>query len=217
MGSMGEGSGGSSRQGAAAAAAAGECSQERPKDASASASAAGACSQERPEETAEQAFTCLNKMRNKGTAAYWKDLEPVLVARMVKAKEVKVCKLKCVRAEGACGKLLGITNPARSAGDHFTVKGCRAVRQEQGQENLQQVLGKRALDTPTSSSNKQPRITQHMVSSQQLKEARNHLARFFFKSGCALRLVEHPDLLLALNCLGMSKAAMPTAKVGCGG
>jgi len=157
------------------------------------------------------------KMRNKGTAAYWKDLEPVLVARMVKAKEVKVCKLKCVRAEGACGKLLGITNPPRSASDHFTAKGCRAVRQEQGQENLQQVLGKRALDTPTSSSNKQPRITQHMVSSQQLKEARNHLARFFFKSGCALRLVEHPDLLLALNCLGMSKAAMPTAKVGCGG
>jgi hypothetical protein len=38
-------------------------------------------------------------MRNKGTAAYWK--ETVLFTEKVKDEEV--CKLKCVRAEGAVG------------------------------------------------------------------------------------------------------------------
>ena len=147
-----------------------------------------------PKESAQQAFARLSNLKKKGSAAYWVDLEPVLVTERVKGSDVQVCKLKCTKGGGACGKLLGISNPARTAHDHYSARGCTGVRQEAGQDKLQQAqAGKRAHPSPmTSSSNKQPRITQHMVSAQQLKEARSHLARFFFKSGTALRLVEHP-------------------------
>ena len=109
-----------------------------------------------PKESAQQAFARLSNLKKKGSAAYWVDLEPVLVTERVKGSDVQVCKLKCTKGGGACGKLLGISNPARTAHDHYIARGCTGVRQEAGQDKLQQAqAGKRAHPSPmTSSSNK---------------------------------------------------------------
>ena len=109
-----------------------------------------------PKESAQQAFARLSNLKKKGSAAYWVDLEPVLVTERVKSSDVQVCKLKCTKGGGACVKLLGISNPARTAHDHYSARGCTGVRQEAGQDKLQQAqAGKRAHPSPmTSSSNK---------------------------------------------------------------
>jgi len=109
-----------------------------------------------PKESAQQAFARLSNLKKKGSAAYWVDLEPVLVTERVKGSDVQVCKLKCTKGGGACGKLLGISNSARTAHDHYSARGCTGVRQEAGQDKLQQAqAGKRAHPSPmTSSSNK---------------------------------------------------------------
>jgi len=52
-----------------------------------------------------------------------------------------------------------------------------------------------------------------MVSTKQLVDVRNALARFFYTSNSALWLVEQEDLVLAFSCLGESKGVMPTRKV----
>ena len=109
-----------------------------------------------PKESAQQAFARLSNLKKKGSAAYWVDLEPVLVTERVKGSDVQVCKLKCTKGGGACRNLLGISNPARTAHDHYSARGCTGVRQEAGQDKLQQAqAGKRAHPSPmTSSSNK---------------------------------------------------------------
>ena len=62
-----------------------------------------------PKESAQQAFARLSNLKKKGSAAYWLDLEPVLVTERVKGSDMQVCKLKCTKGGGACGKLLGIS------------------------------------------------------------------------------------------------------------
>jgi len=46
------------------------------------------------------------------------------------------CWLECIKEGGACGQLLSIHNPHRSAQDHFKPSACKAAKQAQGQEML---------------------------------------------------------------------------------
>ena len=69
------------------------------------------------------------------------------------------------------------------------------------------------MEGQQASSSKQPRISPYMVSTKQLVDVRNALARFFYTSNSALWLVEQEDLVLAFSCLGESKGVMPTRKV----
>ena len=85
-------------------------------------------------------FKHLSEVREKGGAEYWTWLEPVLVTELVKGKEEQVCKLKCVRGGGVCGKELSSANPARTAKDHYNAatQRCRGLKQDSGQARLQQ-------------------------------------------------------------------------------
>jgi hypothetical protein len=56
---------------------------------------------------------------------FWSWLEPVIVKEVTDGVEGLVCKLKCMKGGGGCGKLLGIVNPLRSAKEHATEQGCR--------------------------------------------------------------------------------------------
>jgi len=49
----------------------------------------------------------------------------VIVKEVTDGVEGLVCKLKCMKGGGGCGKLLGIVNPLRSAKEHATEQGCR--------------------------------------------------------------------------------------------
>ena len=64
---------------------------------------------EKPQDTLKR----LSNLKKKGQGDFWQWLEPVLITEVVNKEEVQVCKLKCVRGEGVCGKLLGTDNPSR--------------------------------------------------------------------------------------------------------
>ena len=73
--------------------------------------------------------------KKKVRAAFWAEFEPV-IAEKVKGSGVQKCWLECIKEGGACGQLLSIHNPHRSAQDHFKPSACKAAKQAQGQEML---------------------------------------------------------------------------------
>jgi len=75
---------------------------------------------ERPQDT----FTCLKNLKDKRGVPYWVWLEPRLVKeRDASGKEVQMCRLRCIRGVGVCGKMLAIANPSGTAQEH-TLSTC---------------------------------------------------------------------------------------------
>ena len=156
----------------------------------------------------KDALKHMQRMKAGGRAGWWQHLQPVL--KLVDGQEK--CFLKCIAGGGRCGKLLRISNPAETAKSHFRVQACKGFAMLQGQQAL--IDSKRAASSSEpSSSNKQPRIDIHYVQHANLVEAGRLLSLFFIKSNIAFRLVEQEDLVAALQCLGMSKQAIPNRKV----
>jgi len=158
--------------------------------------------------TPQEALEKMQSMKKGGRAKWWQHLQPVLV----KVQGEHKCFLKCTAGEGRCGKLMRISNPAATASDHLTVRGCKGIAMLEAQQSL---IAKRSasVSSEPGSSSKQMRMDSHIVSHSALLEARRRLSLFFIKSNVAFKLVEQEDLVAAFACLGMSSKAMPSRKV----
>jgi len=81
----------------------------------------------------QEALEIMQSMKKGGRAKWWQHLQPMLVK--VHQGEQK-CFLKCTAGKGRCGKLIRISNPAATASDHLTVRGCKGIAMLEAQKSL---------------------------------------------------------------------------------
>lgn len=138
-------------------------------------------------------FQALRKLQKDGRALWWKDVKVVL--KQQRNSKVRICFLEC----NHCGELLSPANPSDSCSSHFKPNHCK---------------GKPSASTSTSTS--------HSIASTKRKQgegqpqqqhiyqapaglhaaATKSLARFFFRAGIPLHLIDHSDLHSAFAVYG---------------
>lgn len=120
-------------------------------------------------------------------------------------------RLVCLR----CTAKLGASNPSRAAKDHLKSRACikaaavsaAAVAAVQAAADVAAGGDAAEEEVQVVSGSKRHRggvgITPFMATAGQVTQARNSLARFFYKSGVAFHLIEQEDLVAAFAAVGI--------------
>lgn len=154
---------------------------------------------------ARATYQRLRDQKRKGRAVWWGAFDVQLEGNCV--------WLKCLR----CHAKLGSSNPSRCADSHLESKAC--IKAAAASSAVAAAASTAAAAAAASTCNaadedcevielgsKRQRVTtaDFMATAGQVTEARESLARFFFKGGVAFNLVEHEDLVAAFAALGVT-------------